>query len=84
MWVQPRVGGPRPQHCSWEAAAPLSPRHSRAIPMCKGCLLDLKGRPGVTACAMSGRGVSPTAELSPSAQPQSVLGERDRGVVHPC
>lgn len=64
--------------------SPSVPRHSRAIPTCKRCLLNLKGGPGVTACAMSGCGVSPTAELSPSAQPQSVLGEWDRDVVHPC
>ena len=77
-------GGSRPQHCSWEAAAPLSPSTTRPSPHVKGCLLDLKGRPGATACAMTGRGVSPTAKLSLSAQPWSVLGERNRAVVYPC
>ena len=76
-------GRSRPQHCSWEAAAPLSPSTARPSPHVKRHLLDFKGRPGATACAMTGRGVSPTAALSPSAQPWSVLGEWDRAVVHP-
>lgn len=33
---------------------------------------------------MTGHGVSPTAKLSPSAQPWPVLGEWDRAGVHPC
>ena len=43
-----------------------------------------EGEPGATACAMTGHEVSPTAELSLSAQPRSVLGERDKAGVHPC
>lgn len=78
--------GSRPRHCSSEAAALPSPSTAGMSPHVKGCLLESgeEGGLGATACAMTGHEVSPTAELSLSTQPRSVLGERDKAGVHPC
>lgn len=79
LWVQPRLGVPGPSTARG-GRSPSVLRHSRAILMCKGVPAGLEGEAWGHSLCHEWPWVSPTAELSPSAQPQSVLGERDRGV----